>query len=54
MDIFPADIDLALFAVRLAVGIVFLAHGPVKFVQTKQVAAAFAVLLAGSGSYTLF
>lgn len=38
MDIFPVDINLALLALRLALGIVFLAHGPVKFMKTKEMA----------------
>ncbi len=32
---FPMNTDLALLVLRLALGIIFLAHGPAKFTQTK-------------------
>ena len=35
---FLPDFDLALLALRLALGIVFLAHGPIKFVKTQEMA----------------
>lgn len=39
MEIFAVNSDLALLVLRLALGIVFLAHGPVKFMKTKDMAA---------------
>jgi len=38
MTIFAPNYDLALLVLRLALGIVFLAHGPIKFVKTKELA----------------
>lgn len=65
MDIFPADIDLAgaVFLVVVMLGAIyfktqkwsknFTGEGGWEF-EFMLLAAAFAVLLAGSGSYTLF
>lgn len=38
-DIFAPNLDLALLVLRLALAIVFLAHGPMKFMKTKEMAA---------------
>lgn len=38
MEIFAVNSDLALLVLRLALGIVFLAHGPAKFSKTKGMA----------------
>lgn len=39
MILLAPSIDLALLVVRLALGVIFLAHGPMKFVKTKEMAA---------------
>lgn len=39
MEVFATNTDLALLVLRLALGVVFLAHGPIKFVQTQAFAA---------------
>lgn len=39
LDILPLNTDLALLVLRLALGIVFLAHGPMKLTKTKEMAA---------------
>lgn len=38
MIVFVPNIDLTLLVLRLALGIVFLAHGPVKLMKTKEMA----------------
>lgn len=39
MILLAPNIDLALLVVRLALGVIFLAHGPVKLIKTKEMAA---------------
>lgn len=39
IEFLPLNVDLALLVLRLALGIVFLAHGPMKLTKTKEMVA---------------